>query len=323
MPEALDTFTAFRVGPETPKSLGIDEVSAWSAADGELWVHLDRTSTQNKTWLSEQAGLYPHVVDGLLDNATRPRLEVVNDGMFLTLRGVNLNEGANPADMISLRIWVEPHRIITLEREPLRSIVRIAQRIQSGQGPQSIGALLVEVLDGLTERMGPIIDGVSDRLDELEDLVVGPDVFDDRSELLTMRQQVIKMHRYLRPQAEVVSKLRGMQPSMLDTLQQHALTDINNQLIRYVEDLESSNSRMVLIQDELSNQYAERLNNRMYAVTMVATILLPMTIFTGLLGINVDGIPGAQSPYGFLIVCVLLLLMGLLGYWIVRKCKWL
>jgi len=323
MPEALNSFTAFQIGPETPKSLGIDEVSSWSASDGELWVHLDRTSEQNKTWLSEQSGIFPHVVDGLLDNATRPRLEVINGGLFLTLRGVNLNEGSDPADMISLRIWVEQHRIITLEREPLRSILRVAESVQSGHGPQSVGALLVEVLGGLTERMGPIIDGVSDRLDEIEDLVIGPDVFDDRSELLTMRQQVIKMHRYLRPQAEVVSKLRGMQPSMLDTLQQHALTDINNQLIRYVEDLESSKSRMVLIQDELSNQNAERLNNRMYAVTMVATILLPMSIVTGLLGINVGGIPGAQSPLGFLVVCLLLLLMGLLGYWIVRRCKWL
>jgi len=323
MPEALNSFTAFQIGPETPKSLGIDEVSSWSASDGELWVHLDRTSEQNKTWLSEQSGIFPHVVDGLLDNATRPRLEVINGGLFLTLRGVNLNEGSDPADMISLRIWVEQHRIITLEREPLRSILRVAESVQSGHGPQSVGALLVEVLGGLTERMGPIIDGVSDRLDEIEDQVVGSDVFDDRSELLTMRQQVIKMHRYLKPQAEVVSKLRGMQPSMLDTLQQHALTDINNQLIRYVEDLESSKSRMVLIQDELSNQNAERLNNRMYAVTMVATILLPMSIVTGLLGINVGGIPGAQSPLGFLVVCLLLLLMGLLGYWIVRRCKWL
>jgi len=323
MPESFNIFTAFLIGHETPKSLGIEEVSSWSVSDGELWVHLDRTSEQNKTWLSEQAGLYPHVVDGLLDSATRPRLEVINDGLFLTLRGVNLNEGADPADMISLRIWVEPHRMITLEREPLRSIARIAERIQSGQGPQSIGALLVEVLDGLADRMGPVIDGVSDRLDEFEDLVAGSDVFDDRSELLTMRQQVIKMHRYLRPQAEVVSKLRGMQASMLDTLQQHALTDINNQLIRYVEDLESSKGRMVLIQDELSNQNAERLNNRMYAVTMVATILLPMSIVTGLLGINVGGIPGANSPLGFLIVCLLLLTMGLLGYWFVRRCKWL
>ncbi len=225
--------------------------------------------------------------------------------------------------MISLRVWVEPGKIITLEREPLRSIARITESIQSGHGPHSVGSIFVDILDGLTERMRPIIDGISERLDDLEELAIGPEVFDDRAELLDMRQRVIKLHRYLKPQAEVIESIGKHDPGMLDSLQKHTLADICNQIIRYVEDLESSKSRMALIQDELSNQYAERLNNRMYTVTMVATILLPMSIVTGLLGINVGGIPGAHSSFGFLIVCLMLLLMGLLGYWIIRKCKWL
>jgi len=183
--------------------------------------------------------------------------------------------------------------------------------------------LLITIIDGLTLKAGPIIDGINDRLDELEDLVIGPEVFEDRTELLMMRQQVVKMFRYLKPQLDALIELRILKPTIFDAPHQQLLSETINKITRYVEDLEASKGRLTLIQEELTNQYAEKLNNRLYAVTMIATILLPMTLFTGLLGINVGGIPGTDSPYAFALVSFILILMGIAGYWIVRKCKWI
>jgi len=323
MVETPIDFTAFLIDPEHSKPMGIGDVCDWSPSDGALWVHLDRTSEESQAWMTDQAGLEPHVVRGLLASGSRPRIEVINDGLFLILRGVNLNEGADPADMISLRIWVEQNRLISLEREKLQSIAIIAEQARNGEGPVTIGSLVIKIIDGLAARVAPVIDQINDRLDELEDMVIGPEVFDDRTELLTMRQQVVKLHRYLKPQVEVLNELRKLKPAMIGAHHQQLLAEIINKNTRYVEDLESSKNRMALIQEELTNQYAERLNNRLYAVTMIATILLPMTLFTGLLGINVGGIPGVHAPYAFVVVCGVLVLMGLIGYWIVRRCKWL
>lgn len=83
-----------------------EQSKAWTPKQGDLWLHLDRTSEPSQVWLHKDSGLPEHVVDGLLASNSRPRLEAVNGGLLLTLRGVNLNENAEPSEMISLRIWI-------------------------------------------------------------------------------------------------------------------------------------------------------------------------------------------------------------------------
>ncbi len=321
MSEQLPCKHAFELGGS--REVGWEEAKDWSLERGDLWLHLDRTSESSRAWLHTDSGLGAHVVDGLLASNTRPRIEAVDGGLLLTLRGVNLNENAEPSDMISLRIWIDSHRLISLEREHLRSVAAIADRIRSKEGPRSTGELLVELLGGLTSRVGPIVDRVNEQLDNLEDQILSPDFYDDRNELILLRQQVIMLHRHIKPQAEVLVSLHQLNHELIDDGRQRSLKDAINRNRRYVEDLEAAKNRMQVLQDELSNQLSEKINHRMYAATMIAAILLPMTILTGLLGINVGGIPGADSPAGFLVVCVILALMGVAGFWVIRWCKWL
>jgi len=117
MQDSSIDFSAFLIDSKPVKSMSMNDVCSPSSSEGCLWVHLDRTSEQSQAWLYTQSGLEQHIVDGLLASGSRPRIETINNGLFLILRGVNLNEGADPADMISLRIWVESTRLISLERE--------------------------------------------------------------------------------------------------------------------------------------------------------------------------------------------------------------
>ncbi|MFK7759669.1 MAG: zinc transporter ZntB [Phycisphaerales bacterium] len=290
---------------------------------GKLWIHIDRTSEESADWLANGSGLDSHTVGALLAQTTRPRVEYFDTGILLTLRGVNLNENADPADMISLRMWVDPNRLITVYRERLRAIDSAHEKVIGQTAPMSISELCVVILKGLTLRAGPIIDEINDRLDVMEEHLIDPNRVLDRTDLLDLRQDAIMLHRYIKPQRDVVFDLYETKHEMFDDQHAPVLKEIINLLTRFVEDLEAARGRTMLIQDELSNQYAERLNSRMYAVTMVATILLPMSILTGLLGVNVGGVPFAGSGYGFWIVCFVLVLMGLAGYLVVRMCKWL
>lgn len=315
---------AFTLDGEHVDQVGWDQIDAWSQDDPTgIWVHLDRTTTQSQHWLREQSGLGPEIVEALLASGTRPRLEAHEGGILLTLRGVNLNEGADPSDMVSLRIWVQPGRLISLERERLYSVAAIAELLEKDQGPKSVGGLLVAILARLTDKMSPVIDGVNERLDIIEDEQIDTGRVVDRAELTGLRQQVVMLHRHLKPQLQVLHDLRDLDHDLLDVTQAHALNEAINRLTRYVEDLETAKNRAGIIQDELTNQFAERMNSRMYAVTIVATMLLPMSIITGLLGINVGGMPGATDPNAFYIVCALLVGIGVGGFAIARKFDWL
>ena len=287
-----------------------------------VWIDLDR-SVDTRRWLSETASLDEVVVESLLTHNSRPRLDVSDDGILLILRGGNFNEGERRENLISVRIWMQPNRIITVHRERVRSIDAIRDRADQSHGPTSIGALLIDLVRGLTTRLAPLIDDLSESLDHLEDGVIDPHQAVDRFELIGVRQRVITLHRFIVPQLKALTELGTLQTTLLDDADRDALDEIVNEVTRYVEDLEAARSRASLIQDELANVLGERLSRRTYAVTIIAAIVLPMTLISGMLGMNVGGVPWTSHPHGFAIVSVLLVVIGVGGWALARLLRWL
>ena len=82
-------------------------------------------------------------MNAVLADEMRPRISLVGDGVLLTLCGVNLNKNASPEDMISIRPWIDPHRIILLQRRKLKVVGDLAANIEAGQGPVDCLKLLL------------------------------------------------------------------------------------------------------------------------------------------------------------------------------------
>lgn len=107
-------------------------VTRWTAADGALWLNLDYTVADVQHWLAERSAIDPLIRDALLDDDPRPRAAAHGDALLLIVRAINLNEGAAPEDMLSIRAWVEPHRMVTLRHRHSRSIKAIAAEFDHG-----------------------------------------------------------------------------------------------------------------------------------------------------------------------------------------------
>ncbi|MFT5425045.1 MAG: zinc transporter [Phycisphaerales bacterium] len=304
------------------RPLGSGEELATATGTGPGWFHLDGTSEDAAAWLRQNSGLDPFIIDALLASATRPRIVTLGDGILLTLRGVNLNPGADPSDMISIRIWIDATRVVSLQKSRLVSIENLIQQLHQGTGPTSVGELLVAIIAGLSERMGPVIEMIDDTLDDFEERVVDPNKVIDRMELITLRQQIISLHRHLAPQVSAVAQLHAEKFDPVTSSHRRRLKESLNKLTRYVEDLDAARSRGVVIQDELANQLAQQANQRMYTVTMIAAIFLPLMLVSGLMGMNVGGIPGG-SGNGFAIITGGVALLGVVAFWLVRRFKWL
>src|SRR5690606_24425682 len=90
-----------------------------------VWVHLDLTRPRAAAWVRRSAGLDESVAEALLTEETRPRFEPHESGILVIFRGVNTNPGAEPDDLISLRMWVEPGRVITLRSHRFRTMTHL------------------------------------------------------------------------------------------------------------------------------------------------------------------------------------------------------
>lgn len=288
------------------------------------WAHLDVNHPETRGWLKDNIGyLDDLVLDALLAAETRPRVAEIGEGFLLILRGVNLNPGAEPEDMVSIRLYIDQYRIISTQRKQLKAVYDILEKFEKGQGPKDSADLIVSFMSRLFQRMEPVILEMDERMDELEESILeSPDV-KDRHDITDIRKMAIMLRRYIAPQKDIVGYLRSADTSWLDGLHKRQLQDNQDRLTRYVEDLDAIRERAQVVKDELANILSDRMNKNMYVLSVVAAIFLPLGFLTGLLGINVGGMPGANSDIAFWIVCVLCAGFVMGEYLLFKVMRWL
>lgn len=286
------------------------------------WLHFDYTCEDSKRWLNEHSQLDPVVINALLSEETRPRATIVNEGLLISLRGVNLAPNSNPEDMVSIRIWLEKSRIVSSRRRLLLSVSDIVADLNLGAGPKSPAQFFVQLTERLMSRMADTINDLEDKVLAIEENILANNSFTLRSELADLRRQVIALRRYLSPQREAMQQLQSEKISLFSNDDKIRLREVTDQLIRFVEDLDSIRDRATVTQEEISNRLNEQMNNRMYVLSIVAAIFLPLGFLTGLLGINVGGIPGAENSSAFSLFIMFLVIVVAIQVWIFKKNKW-
>ncbi len=305
------------------RSGGWDDVRRWSQDQGVLWLHLDYMNEQAQRWMSEESGLDPVIMEALTNEETRPRCFAHGKGMVVILRGVNLNPGADPDDMVSIRAWIESGRVITVRHRRVMAIEDLRSALKDGDGPADSGEFLVQLCDRLSQRMSTVLSEMDDAVDDLEDQILEQESYRLRSAISDLRRQAIRLRRYLAPQREALLRLQTEKADWLDEMNRIRLREVADRVTRHVEDLDSARERAAVIREELEGRLAEQMNKTMYVLSIVAAIFLPLGLLTGLLGINVGGIPGTESPLAFLAVCMLLVIVAILQLLLFRKMRWL
>lgn len=288
------------------------------------WVHLDARHEATRPWLEEHVSyLDPFILDALLAEETRPRIMEHKDGMLVILRGVNLNENAEPEDMISIRLWIDSHRIISTRQRKLRAVSDLRDRLDTGYGPKDAGDFLATLSARLFERMEPVILELDERTDTVEAEIIDTPDTKFRHEITDIRKMAIILRRYIAPQKDVLYHLKSTEQNWISTSNKRQIHESLDRVTRYIEDLDAIRERAQIVKDELANILADKMNKNMYVLSVVAAIFLPLGFLTGLLGINVGGMPGAENDVAFWIVCLLCLLSagGLIGLF--KLLKWI
>lgn len=320
---------------------------------GWRWLHLDRNAPGTAAWLSHAAAeagdaVPPLVIEALLDEDTRPRAQLLGEGpregALVILRGVNLTPEAEPEDMISIRVWATPGRVISVVlRRGLLAVKDLHDRTEAGRGPAGPGAFLAALADELAERKGPVLDDMDDRLAALEDALeaqaaaeaaraagraspaagipAAPSPEAARAEIADLRRAAIPLRRYIAAQRDAVDALRRTRAALLAEGDRASLGETAERLTRYVEDLDAMRDRAAALGEQLAGRAAERMNRAMYALSLVTAVFLPLGFLTGLMGVNLAGMPGTSAPWAFGAFAGAL--AGVAGFsaWLIRRLR--
>jgi len=139
------------------------------------WVHLDASEEQFETaknWLEKNVAYLDHlIIDALLTNEARPRLIEFENGLLIILRGLNLKEKSRPEDMVSIRIWIDELRIITIQRREMQAIFDFKNIIDGGKKVKNSSEFLYNILYQILAEISNLLLDISDETDDLEKIL--------------------------------------------------------------------------------------------------------------------------------------------------------
>lgn len=300
-----------------------EAISKTVEADDLAWVHMRADHPKTQEWLQQELSYLDNfIIDALLADETSPRVLEIGDGLLMILRGVNLNENSRPEDMVSIRLWVDEHRIISLRRRKLKAVIDIREMLEAGRGPKDSGDFVAELSARLFERMAPVLAELDDRADAVEERIIDDPDPSERKDINDLRKQAIAFRRYIAPQKDVMAHMRMSDLKWLDARDKRLIQESYDRVTRYVEDLDMIRERAQIVKDELANALADRLNKNMYVLSVIAAVFLPLGFLTGLFGINIGGMPGVDDPLAFTWFSAALIGIVVLQVWFFKWMKW-
>jgi zinc transporter len=311
-------------GDGTAELIGWKEVEGWKTGDPAIWVHLDRESSRVQSWMNQYSGLTTPTTDALLAEETRPRVFHGKQGFVTILRGVNLNPDAEAEDMVAMRMWSDGNRVITIRQERLMTPRDLlSELLEFGVGPTTPGELFERLIHRITERMSVAIESFDGQLDDIEDNLDLSHANVQRNRLSELRRKITILRRYISPQKEALSTLLVEPPDWFVEESRMRLRETIDRLYRYIEEIDVARERAANIREDIVNQIAEASNKTLYVLAIISAIFLPLAFLTGLLGINIGGMPGVESDNAFWIFCGVM--AGLLGIELIvfKRLKWL
>lgn len=274
---------------------------------GFTWLHLDGRDPASVAWLRKDGELPETVRNALLAFETRPRVAQIGRGVLVNLRGLGETPEDDPDPLVSIRIWAERGRVISLDMNLLAALPEAREEMLAGR-VRDPGDLVAVIAERITEGLDPDVAAMGDLLDDCE-LDLDRRDLPSRADIARVRSRAIGYRRFVAPQRDALAKLAQLDADWLEEADRLHLREAADRFARMTEELEAMRERAAFIHEQMVEMRSEHLERRTFLVSLVALVFLPLTFVTGLFGMNVD-LPLQQRPDAFFLLIELCLALA-------------
>lgn len=294
----MTAFALIDRGPETVAETTPDEAARANGDARLIWIHLDGQDPATKDFLTDRLHLSEIVASALTAVETRPRCDAIGQGALVNLRGRSLELEEEADELISIRIWTQRGCIVSVSRFTMRPVPLLRQAMLDGH-VRDPGDFVAMLSDAITDDLDPEVANLGDELDDCELMLDARQAFALRRTVAKARAQAIEYRRFVAPQRQALERLAALDCDWLEADDRLQLNEAADRFARMAEELESIRERAALMAEQITDLRAELIDTRSLWISVVALIFLPLTFLTGLLGMNVKGIPYAEEPWAF------------------------
>ena len=293
------------------------------SAAGLTWIHLDAPTLERAQSLAERYGWHALDVEDVMSKRQRPKVDDYEDDgyLFAVLHFPVYDRAIQRLNAGELDVFVGPDYIVTLPNTELKPVTRLFHRCEEDDlfreqlFSKGSGRLLYEILDDLFDYCFPILDKIGHKLDSLED-----DVFEGRSDevvrdISNVKQEIISYRKIIKPERSTLRLLERHVERFLPEELDLYFDDIVDAAERIWDILDNYKEVVEALEDTNESVISHRQNDVLRVLTVFASVVLPLTLITGIFGMNVK-FPGFDTVWAFwaIVAAMLATLVGLLGF---------
>jgi zinc transporter len=296
-------------GGEPIESAQAAELIAQSAgaADGSfIWLHFNLAHAGSEPWLRAHAQPPDDFFESLRESSRSTRIERDGDTLFAVVNDVTFDFAYDATDVATLWLTLRADLVVSARRHPLRAVDRLRADVKRGESMPTPVSLLERLLRDQADELQRIVRTATDRIDDIEDELLLGKQAGYRTELSRLRRLTVRLQRLLAPEPSALFRMLANPPPWVGAADAEALRQASEEFAVVLRDIGVLQERIKLLQEEASARVADENNRSLFLLTMVTVIALPINLIAGLLGMNVGGIPLADSPRGFVGVVVVI-----------------
>jgi magnesium transporter len=294
--------------------------------EGLLWVDIEKPYDNDRELLEQDFSFHHLAVeDCLYPDMHPPKIDDFDEYLFMIFHGIDHQTESDVVETAEIALFLGPCYVVSVHHVPLYSLQAVKASVdESGRWMMKVADFLAHaIIDALIDNVLPTIDLMSDVADLIEDAAVRKPVPDTIDSILKLKRSALRIHRIIAPQREILNRLSRGEFSLIKEEAEIFYRDIYDHLIR-IEDL---NQTVRDMSDNALSTYlssvANKQNDSMRMLAVVATIFMPLTLLAGIYGMNFEYMPELKWHWAYFCVLGIVVTVISVMVWRFWANKWI
>lgn len=302
------------------------DISDYCLSDQNVvWADVSDPTGKDFEELAEEFNFHPLSIEDCRNAHQRPKIEEYPGYYFMVLYESELVGPEDDLELRELNIFLGPNYLVTVHSRPIRAIVT-AKRLWgewTDRSEQGAGLLAYLLIDSIVDDYLPLLDVLSDRMDDLEDSIFGdfrPEAIQD---IFRIKKQLLYLRRSITPLRDMFNTILRREQPIFPRETLVYFQDVFDHIIRVADTVDTLRDMLSSTMDAYLSVSGNRMNQVMKRLTSVSTILMSVTLVAGIYGMNFDLMPELKWRFGYVFALGSMVAIGLAIYFYLRKIKWL
>ncbi|MDQ3803811.1 MAG: magnesium/cobalt transporter CorA [Acidobacteriota bacterium] len=290
-----------------------------------VWADVSDPTGDDFLELAEEFKFHPLSIEDCRNAHQRPKVEEYPGYYFIVLYEAELTGPDDDLELRELNIFLGPNYLVTVHSRPIRAI-ETAKRLWgewTDRAEHGAGLIAYLLIDAVVDDYMPLLDILSDHMDDLEDDIFGDFQPEAIHDIFRIKKQLLFLRRAITPLRDVFNTmLRREQPIFARETHVY-FQDVFDHVIRIADAIDTLRDMLGSTMDAYLSVSGNRMNQIMKRLTSVSTILMSVTLVAGIYGMNFIFMPELQWRFGYVFALLSMVVIGLALYFYLRKVKWL